>query len=246
MGGFWNAAASERLKLAKSPIWLIVLISPLLSLLIGLFTNLEEVPLEEQGRVLLSSMASLHAMLLMPIITGILSAFVCRYEHAGGGWKQLLSLPVSRTSLYLAKLTVVALLLLGSQLLFAGAAVVAFQYQGIPGGLPWGLILSSALSGWVACFPLAALQLWASTMWSSFAAPLAVNVMLTLPNILIVNSAKYGPFYPWAQPMLLMLSNGTMDFGSFTVPFSTLLLTVGGSFAVFLLGGLIYFRRKEI
>ncbi|MFF2092880.1 ABC transporter permease [Paenibacillus sp. NPDC058174] len=246
MGGFMQMLASERLKLSKSPIWLLVLVSPLISLAIGMLDSLNNVAEEDVGKALLSSMSMLHGMLLMPIMTGILSAFVCRYEHGGGGWKQLLSLPVSRTSVYTAKLSAVALLLLAGQLLFVGAASVVFLAKGVEGGIAWELILPSAFSGWAACLPLAALQLGISIGWSSFAAPLVVNVMLTLPNMLVVNSAKFGPFYPWAQPVLLMLSNGTMDFGGFTVPFLALLLTVGGSFIVFTAGSLVYFRRKEL
>ncbi|MFX3636146.1 MAG: ABC transporter permease [Candidatus Pristimantibacillus sp.] len=246
MGLFMKVLASERLKLSKSFIWLLVPISPLIALLTGLLVNLEEAPLVEHFAILLTAMGLMHAMLILPIMTGILSAFVCRYEHGGGGWKQLLALPISRSSLYIAKFTIVALLLGITQLLFLIAVIVVTAYHGIDGGVPWDILLSSVIGGWIACLPLAALQLWASIGWSSFAAPLAVNVMMTLPNMLIVNSATYGPFYPWAQPMLAMLSSGNMDFGGFALPLENLLITVLGSFVIVFIGGLIYFNRREI
>lgn len=246
MAQFLNILASERLKLTKSFIWLLVPASPLLAAIIGLLINLDKVPEEGHFALLLTSMGMFHSMLLLPILTGIFSAFICRYEHSGGGWKGLLTLPVSRTALYIAKFFIVSLLLAVTQLLFLGAVLLNVAYHGLAGGVPWNILLPSVICGWLACLPLAALQLWASIGWSSFAAPLALNVMLTLPNMLIVNSAKFGPYYPWAQPSLAMLTTGSMDFGAFTLPLESLLITVLGSFVLFFAGGLVYFNRKEI
>lgn len=249
MLGFLRLAASERLKLSKSPIWLLIPLSPLLSLVIGLLVNLDEFGQAGSAgkyEVLVSAMAAFHAMLFLPILTGIFSAFVCRYEHAGGGWKQLLALPVSRTGLYMAKFLSVSVLLAVVQLLFLGAVVAAAVYQGLGDGLPWGMLLTSAFSGWLACLPLAALQLLVSVGWSSFAAPLVINVMLTVPNMLVLNSERFAPFYPWAQPMLAMLSFGESELGRLTLPLENVLITVTGSFAVFLAAGLVYFNRKEV
>lgn len=245
---FMGLLAAERLKLGRSPIWLLVPVSPVIGLVIGMLTSLHDTAAAEQYVVLQSAVLTLHAMLLLPILTGIFASFVCRFEHGGGGWKSMLSLPVTRKGLYMAKFVTVAVLLAITQLLTMAALVLATYYHDIAGGVDWAIAWPSLLSGWVACLPLAALQLWASIGWSSFAAPLAINVAFTLPNILIVNSADYGPFYPWAQPALAMLSvsGGGMDFGAFTLPIENVLITIGGSFVVFLVGGLAHMQRKEI
>lgn len=245
MGTFFRVLASERLKLSKSFIWLLVPISPLLAMLLGMMISFQPGQEDMQYIILLSSMGSFHAMLFLPILTGIFSAFICRYEHSGGGWKQLLTLPISRTALYLAKFSWVAMLLAVTQLLFVGAVLLASAYQGIT-EVSWETLLTSAIGGWIACLPLAALQLWASISWSSFAAPLAINVGLTVPNMLVINSVTYGPFYPWAQPALVMLAFSTEKFGALTLPLESLFITIVGSFIVFFAGGLIYFNKKEI
>lgn len=249
MNGFLRLVASERLKLSKSFIWLLVPLSPLISLAIGLLVSLDTFePSWEHGNyaLLVTAMASFHALLFLPILTGIFSAFVCRYEHSGGGWKQLLTLPISRTALYFAKFIAVATLLSITQLLFLGAVILAGAYQGINGSIPWGMLLTGVSGGLLACLPLAALQLLVSAGWSSFAAPLVINVALTVPNLLIINSVKFGPFYPWAQPMRAMLVYGGEDFGGFALPLENILITVAGSFVVFLAAGLVYFNRKEV
>lgn len=243
---FAGLLAAERLKLMRSPIWLLVPVSPVIAYIIGLLSSLDDVAPGDKFGLLQAAVYSLHAMLLLPILTGIYSAFVCRFEHGGGGWKGLLSLPVSRTGLYAAKFAVVAALLAVTQLLaFAALAGAAFKHD-LAGEADWGMALLTAASGWLACLPLAALQLWASIGWSSFAAPLAINVGFTLPNMLIVNSAQYGPYYPWAQPSLAMLTSGEMNFGAFTLPWQNIAMTIGGSLVLFTAGGLVHMRRKEV
>ncbi|WP_334074007.1 MULTISPECIES: ABC transporter permease [Paenibacillus] len=241
---FFRVLSSERLKMSKSRIWLVLLASPVLSILIGVLSNPPEGT--DPWTVIAGTMSILHGMLFLPIISGLLPAFLCRYEHTGGGWKQLLVLPVSRTSVYLAKFSVVAGLLAVCQVIFLAAILVAGKIQGFDAPIPWSMLIASQLGGWIACLPLVALQLGVSLTWASFAAPLAINVSLTIPNMLIVNSSTYGPFYPWAQPVLAMMPKGMESYGAFNLPLENLMITVLGSFILFFAAGLIYFRRKEI
>ena len=235
---------SEFLKLKKSSIWLLIFISPILASL----TGFGELPDEKlyQYEMTLSFMVFLHALIFLPLLTGVFSAFVCRFEHTGGGWKQLLAMPVSRGNVYVAKFIIVMGLLALTQILFTGGLLLIGQLKGFEAAIPWKTIAISVIGGWVACMPLAALQLYVSTAWSSFAAPLAINVVFTLPNILIVNSEKFGPYYPWAQPFLLMLPGSDDSFGALNVPLETLIMVVFGSLVLFFVSGFTYFQRKEV
>lgn len=235
---------SEFLKLRKSSIWLLIFISPLLATLAGFGQSLEDNPYKWE--MTLGTMAFIHALLFLPLLTGVFSAFVCRFEHNGGGWKQLLAMPVSRGNVYVAKFIIVLGLLALTQLLFLIGLLFVGKLHGFAGEVPWKMVLTSIVGGWLACMPLAALQLFVSTAWSSFAAPLAINVIFTLPNILVVNSAKFGPYYPWGQPFLLMLPSSEDSFGALNVPLETLLIVILGSFILFFLSGFTYFQRKEI
>lgn len=235
---------SEWIKLKRSVVWLLAAVSPLIVAVIGM------VELEKEADFpwveVLSIASALHAMLFLPLLVGIFAALVCRYEHVGGGWKQMLSLPVSRKQVYAVKLGMVMLLIAVTQLLLLLFLLLLGYMKGFGGDIPWSLLLGSMLGGWVACLPLAALQLFVSIAFHSFAAPLAVNVILTLPNILIVNSSQYGPYYPWAQPMLAMLPREDYGFGAFNLSMETLFIVVLGSFCVFGIAGWMYFRRKSV
>ncbi|MDR9852350.1 ABC transporter permease [Paenibacillus sp. VCA1] len=247
MGGYFKVLSSERLKMSRSFIVLLLLLSPAIAVLVGLLSNIEGA--DRPWLVLLGTMGMLHALLFLPILSGIFAAFICRYEHSGGGWKQLLVLPVTRTGVFFAKYSVVIGMLAFMQILFLGAMLLVGSIKGIDAPVEWGIIGRCLLGGWVACLPLAALQLAVSLMWSSFAAPLALNVVFTIPNMLVVNSAQYGPYYPWAQPFLATIPGQAMEgggFGAMNLPFENLMITVLGSFVVFLIFGWTYFRLKEI
>ncbi|KAF6652358.1 ABC transporter permease [Paenibacillus polymyxa] len=241
LGGYVRLLSVERMKIAKSPVWLLALVSPAIAVLIGLLAN-------PGGNwlLLLAAMLTIHAMLFLPMLTAVFGSLVCRFEHGGGGWKQLMSLPLSRTGLYAAKLTIIMAMVGLTQLLFGVVLLGVGTVQGMSGPIPWAAIAQSLLAGWVACLPLAALQLMVSFLWSSFAAPLALNFVFTVPNMLVANSQTYGPYYPWTQPLLAMMPSGGDNFGAFMVPTDTLLIVVLGSFVVFAFAGLMIFRYKEI
>lgn len=235
---------SEWLKLRRSVVWPLAAASPLFVVVIGML-ELEKADPFPWAEVL-SITSALHAMLFLPLLVGVFAAIVCRYEHIGGGWKQLLSLPVSRTQVYVVKFGMVILLVGVTQLLLLLFIVLLGFTKGSTGDIPWRLLIGSMLGGWIACLPLAALQLSVSAAFQSFAAPLAVNVILTLPNMLVVNSSQYGPYYPWAQPMLAMLPREEYGFGSFNMSMETLFIVVLGSFCAFFAAGWIYFQKKPV
>lgn len=233
---------SELLKIRKTSIWLLLFVSPLLSTFLGLFDIPADSPTPWLER--LSIMTLVHALLFFPLLTGVFSAFVCRYEHIGGGWKQLLSLPVSRSKVYIVKFLIVAGMLAITQALFLVGLLFIGYVKGFPHPIPWEPILKSVVGGWIACLPLAALQMLVSIGWSSFAAPMALNVIFTIPNILVANSEQFAPYYPWIQPFLAMLPKD--DNSGFNVSQETLYMVIVGSFVVFFVWGIRYLQRKEI
>ena len=244
---FFNLLRSEWFKLRKTKIGLILFIGPLFGLLIGLPSDLfDEVPdTVNEWEVTLLGMNLVYALLFLPLVTGVLASFICRYEHQAGGWKQLLALPVTRGKVFFAKYTLIMLLVFVVQILYLVAISVVGTIKGFTDPFPMTIIWKSILGGWVATLPLVALQLWMSLIWKSFAAPFAVNVIFTLPAILAVNSERFGPFYPWAQPFSMMYVDDGAE-GVFFVLWDQLLTVVGGSFILFFFGGWIYFRRKAV
>ncbi|SET64207.1 hypothetical protein SAMN05421676_106168 [Salinibacillus kushneri] len=237
---------SEWYKLRKSKIIFIILAGPL----VGLFTGLNSNIAAENGELnkwyfIFMMMTLTYALLFLPLVTGVLAGFICRYEHQEGGWKQLLSLPVTRGRVYMAKFILLMGLVFFIQLLFLASLYTAGLIKGVQDPFPMQIVWKSIFGGWIATFPLVALQLWMSMIWKSFAAPFTVNVIGTLPAILAVNSETFGPIYPWGQPFLMMYIGGGTD-AVFFIPWEQVLGVVGGSFLIFFTGGLLYFKRKMV
>lgn len=236
---------SEWMKLRRSIVWVVVLIPAILVFAVGWLSGMAEGG--GSWRELLAVVSVVHALLFLPLLVSVLTAFVCRYEHQSGGWKQLLALPVSRYVVYTAKLTMVALLLALIQLLILAALLITGIWQGYAGTIPWGALFASVLGGWAACLPLAALQLFAAMWLQSFAAPVAIGTFFTLPNMLVINSKDFAPYYPWAQPTLAMMpGEQSMSFGAFGIASGTLPIVILVSFVVFYLIGWVYFTRKSV
>jgi hypothetical protein len=187
------------------------------------------------------SMSS-YASMYLPVIAGVIAAVLCRSEHTGGGWKQLLSLPVSRSHVYLAKYLLLILAVLTMQALFVVLVAANGLLEGYPGEIPWDMYLSATVSGWVAMLPLTALQLWTAYLWRNFGASLAVNAVLTVPSVLVANSEKFGPWYPWSQPFLAMFP---AERNWFFVSPETLFAVILGGFLLFFGGGWIQFSRRD-
>lgn len=110
---------------------------------------------------------------------------------------------------------------------------------------PFEQILSFILLGWLATFPMIALQLFASMHWHSFAVSFTMNIFFTIPSILAINSERFGPFYPWAQPFFMMYpSENSLGFSLISI--QQMILVTGVSFLIFFLMGIISFHRKNI
>ncbi|MGG3821878.1 ABC transporter permease [Geobacillus thermodenitrificans] len=239
---------SEWFKLRKSKfVFTAILLGPLITFFYALMLQPDTFGLEKRflWEFLIAFTTLLYALRFLPLTTGILAGLICRYEHQNGGWKQLLALPVTRSWVFLAKYTILMLITLTMQLLYLLAIWTSGVLKGAEEPFPMMLLWKSIFGGWIATLPLLALQLWMSMLFKSFAAPFAVNVVFTLPAILAVNSEKFGPLYPWAQPFLMMYVSGDAENDIFFVPWEQVLTVVGGSFLIFFFGGLLYFRRKE-
>ncbi|RAK15652.1 hypothetical protein B0I26_11913 [Anoxybacillus vitaminiphilus] len=231
---------SEWYKLRKSKIMSMIFAGPLLGLFIGLTSNFMNVDVEINDWY-----KTLFLMNLTYALLGVLAGLICRYEHQAGGWKQLLAMPVTRGRVFIAKYTLLMIIVLVIQLLYLGAIFIVGMVKGYTDPFPMVIVWKAILGGWIATFPLVALQLWMSIMWKSFAAPFTVNVVFTLPTILAVNSDRFGPYYPWAQPFSMMYVDGQTD-SVFFVPWEQVLTVVGGSFVLFFLAGFLYFQRKSV
>ncbi|MES9739583.1 ABC transporter permease [Peribacillus frigoritolerans] len=240
-----NILYVERLKLKRSKLWILYLIGPLLGVLLA-YTNffknydLFMSPGENPWVEAWTQVALFMGPFVLPIMVGIYAALVCRGEHAGGGWKQLLALPIKHSDIFLGKFLTVARMVVITMLILIIFFVTFGYMKGMEGGLPIITILGFMIRGIFACLPLILLQLIISIRAKTFGIPLAVSIVFTLPAIIIA-STPLGQIYPWTQPMLAMSPEDESPIQSYFL-FYTLLI---GSFIVLLLYGVKSFTKRD-
>ena len=242
MRDFLRVMRAELMKMRWPLTLLIVSVAPVLALI------MRGKPVGAEGfKVYYMGVVLVYGWVFYPIVSGVLAALVCRTEHLNGGWKQLLALPVRRGHVYMAKLLIVAALLLLSQALVL-TGMWAMSVWGGVGVIPWKPVLLGLLGGWLAVLPLAALQMWASTRWRAFGGPLALNVVLTFPAIFAVQSDMFSPWYPWGLPVVGMMSSFTDTAAERWIAFSpvTFLVVIVGGFALWFIGGLTHFAYGDV
>lgn len=243
----WGVIQSEWLKMRKSSIWFPVILAPLLAIAIGFMGAhhgqlLQRVNADPWTGYYFIVVAA-YSLLLLPLLTGVLCSLMCRYEHLSGGWKQILAFPVPRTTIYFTKfLYVLAFVALAQLLMMFGVVATGLTVLHISATVPWGILFRSVLGGWLACIPLIALLLWVSTWWKSFGAPFAVNIILTIPAVAVAHSSRFGPVYPWAQPMLAMMPGSHHFLYMTTKTASTIIISA----IVLVLTGWMHFSRRDI
>lgn len=242
MAGFSKVLRAELMKVRWPLTLLVLVVGPALALLTnGRSTTGGAFQQYYMGVVVV------YGWIFYPILSGVLTALICRTEHLSGGWKQLLALPVRRRDVYIAKYGIVAALLGFSQLIVLAELWVMSRYFGFS-DVPWATAMLGLLAGWVAVLPLAALQMWASTRWRTFGGPLALNVVLTFPAIFAVQSERFSPWYPWGLPVVGMMGpfsdNASQGWLAFAP--ATFLVVIGGGFVVWLVCGLTHFVRGDV
>ncbi|SFP64229.1 ABC transporter permease [Salibacterium halotolerans] len=230
----------EFLKTRRLRLWLLVLIGPVLGVFFALGNFLFMNEGDNGWLEAWTQVQIFYSPLIFPILTGVYAALVCRTEYIGKGWKQLLSFPVKRYQVYLSKLILVCLLLLFTQLLLLLFYVGAGTVVGISNYIPWISLFGFIAKGWLASLPLAAIQILSSIYWRSFGAPLALNIGLSLPALLIANSS-FGQYYPWAQPMLAMSPADESPIQSYLMFY----ILVLGLFIVISLTGAVIFKKQD-
>lgn len=196
---------NEFIKLKRSLVVMVCLAAPLCAATFPVMVMLNK-PGPKPWVQLLAEGVAVWAYFMFPMAVTALSVLMAQIEHGPRMWNHLLTLPTRRTSIFLAKIVVLAaLVLLMAVALYASlyVAILAATHL-IPGasatGDPqWGETVVSILLLNGAGLMMVVIQLWVALRFRNFAVPLVVGIVGTF-LALAVRSAKQGVFLPWLVP----------------------------------------------
>lgn len=165
--------------------------------------------------MLSQSILVLWCFLMLPLFVTLQSALLAGLEHGGRQWKHLLALPVPRRVHYLAKVLVLAAMVLAAFILlvllipFGGWLLMYLQPAfGLAGAPPWLKLVQTAAACFAASMLIVALQSWIAIRWRSFTVAVAIGMSATVVGFLVGQSERFGHWYPWSMPSQVLGGQG--------------------------------------
>ncbi|WP_291563972.1 MULTISPECIES: ABC transporter permease [unclassified Clostridium] len=204
---------AELLKLRHSHIWLILIILPIVSILIGganFYFN--QGILQNEWYSLWTQVSLFYGEFFLPILISILCAYVCRLEHMNKNWNTVMTAPVSISSVFIAKLLIVGFLIFIVQTFFISLYFCSGKLFGFSSQIPKE-IFGWMFRGWLASISIGSIQLWISIRIRSFAVPIGICVCTTFIGLGIY-VAKFGMFFPYS---FLTIGMGVLSQESLTI-----------------------------
>lgn len=215
-----SALTAELIKLKRSLAWPIVVFLPIVLVLAGAATQLADGRRPENGwdTIWLQSVG-FYGLFPLAIGIAILGSLVWRVEHRGSNWNALMSGPTSSLRIVTAKTVVVAgLTAIMQAILLIAVILIGKGAFGLSGMLPVEYIAITGLLI-VATIPVAAAQSALSMFMRSFAAPIAVALVVsgisTAALMAVGNAAMISP-YGIATRAALLGTGSFVDSGAVT------------------------------
>lgn len=171
-----RCVCAEWMKLRHSHIWMILMILPVISVLIGSANfYMNQGVLKKEWYSLWSQVGLFYGEFFFPILIAILCAYMWRLEHLNKNWNMIMTTPVSAAGIFLAKLTAVGVMLIFVQIFFFALYLIGGKIAGITTELP-GELTGWLFQGWIAALAISTMQLALSMRIRSFAAPVGIGL----------------------------------------------------------------------
>ncbi|KAB2492311.1 ABC transporter permease [Priestia endophytica] len=121
-----------------------------------------------------ANMLSVFALMLGATLV---ASLISSLEHQSTSWKHLLSLPLSKTKIFMGKFSLAFILLTTSCILLAIGIVILGISLGFGTDISIALLLKTCFYPFLAALPVVALQLWLSVVLNNQALPLAIGIV---------------------------------------------------------------------
>jgi hypothetical protein len=155
------------------------------------------------------------AIFLLPLGTILTTALVAQIEYKNNAWKQLHTLPVTLSTIFFSKLSVILMMLLAFFVLFnlgiyLAAVVPYLVVPGVPypkGNIPYADFALQNLEYMIVCLPIVALQYLMSLKYKNFLVPIGIGFLLWVCGLACL-SWQYGYLMPYTYCMFTYVKSG--------------------------------------
>lgn len=202
---------AERLKLKRSPLWLAFLFMPVIPALLGTLNYMANIEiLQSEWFSLWTQHTLFTCYFFLPIMIGIYSSYMMRQEENNRNWNKVLSMPVSKNLVFIAKLVQVFFMIFFSEIWICTLFVISGKVIGLTSAIPWGKLVIWCLFGTLGGTVIAAIQLMISLFIKSFALPVGIALGGGLSGLVFL--AKHlGHIWPYSLMAYGMNSNAPQE-----------------------------------
>jgi len=227
----------DLLKIKRKGLWFLTFLGPIgvVALQIVNYGVRKDYLLQQSDDDWLYYLDWVHSFTPLALVLGIaiLTSSMASIENETNAWKQLMSLPVRKMSVYLSKFTVLAVLLLVSSCILMVAAAGLGMYLELGPEIPYAHLLQISFYPFFASLPILALQLWVATVSENQGIPITLSVV----SFILAYSAHSLPdWLIWKWPTLM---------NSWDEPLVSAFLGLGVG-AVLYVAGMIDFARRDV
>jgi len=203
----------ELIKTKRSLALLMMFLSPLMVLLINLLQLLhnEGRLVSEQGwSIFWLTNSALWGYFMMPLYIALITALLNGNEHRSNGWRFMMTLPIKQTDLFLAKLILAWVYLVGASLvLFLSTliTILCLEAFGISGSNILSFdVIESLMYSIVGCLAILTIHHMVSWRWKNIVVSLGIGIVATM-SITQLSHTKYWHLDPWTY--ILLAANGS-------------------------------------
>ena len=198
---------AELIKGRRAPVWLAFVVLPLIPAVLGTANYRANIGILDDWWLSLWTQHTLFsAYFFLPALLGVYCAWEWRLEHSDRNFNSYLTMPVSRTTLYLAKLLPAVGVSIFTQALVGVYFVASGKLIGMTAAVPWTQLADWLLCGALGSIAICAVQLFLSLWLRSFAVPVALALVGGIIGLLFT-SQGWGIYFPYALLSLGMRAN---------------------------------------
>jgi lantibiotic transport system permease protein len=255
---FIHSFQSERLKTKRSlALWIVIIggfFTPVIVTIIRLvqYKTLPAVYSSDKFWMQLwqNSWESM-AIFLLPMGVVLAISLITQIEYKNNTWKQLHTTPLSLTTIFLSKLTVILVMMFQFFVLFnigiyLSAIIPYLLVSGVPypkAPFPYLYFLEQNLFYFIDCLPIIALQYLISMQFKNFLVPVGAGFVFWF-GALASLSWKYGYIIPYTYTTFLFLKSGIANKAA--IPdFNFHWLAVGYFLVITAVSYALYVTKKE-
>lgn len=149
------------------------------------------------------------ANVLFPFFVMIVALFVNSIEYNSNTWKLIYAQPLSRTTVYLAKVKVFAFMIFSSLMLFGVFSILAgYTLRLTNPGLGFeqafdaSIFFKLSFKVFLTTMGYASIQFWLSQRFKNLILPLGVGIAGFISFMILSQGWKYAPYHPYGFQIL--------------------------------------------